>query len=170
MCCSACSGGYGPSHLATYLALVWQKCHIRPNGDRVLNRALLAGANTIVAGPGIAPRSQTGTRPSGRIKRGAIMATTLRRRNASLLGSVAFAATVLSVGAVGTTIPFDAAYAQGATCGTFAAGFIVQPAQGDTNGKAGNTACGVGATTVSAVTTNGTAVGNNATATGANAP
>ena len=73
------------------------------------------------------------------------MSTKLKKHRSSLLISVAFASTALSVATIGTTIPLHSAYAQGATCGTFAGGAIVQPAQGNTNGNAGNTACGVGA-------------------------
>ncbi len=62
--------------------------------------------------------------------------------------------------AFGVAFTPGAALAQGATCGTFLApNTITQPAQGDTNSEATNTACGVGAVTT---TTNATAIGHNA--------
>src|SRR3954453_20665845 len=60
-----------------------------------------------------------------------------------------------------------AAQAQSATCGTYAAGAITQPAEGNGGTSTTNTACGVGAV-VTAPAVDGTAIGANATASDVN--
>jgi trimeric autotransporter adhesin len=92
----------------------------------------------------------------------------------------AFAASTFAFLAASIINPVDTAYAQGASCGTFAAGLLAQPAQGTASSAATATACGstavagaAGSTAIgdfaNATAIAATAVGNGALANAANA-